>query len=202
MFDSLKGRRPALIDEAKYRKFALGIPLVGNQGRLCVLFEERAHSLNRQPGEVCLPGGGVEDGEDFLTAAVRETSEELKLAREQIEVIAPMDIYLSPSGQLIAPYLMRLKNYEGTFNASEVDHVFYVPLEFFWENEPSVYKNRIYTEPGEDFPLEHIPGGRRYPWHSGWSEVCFYPEYGGHRIWGLTAKIMRSAAGLMAQAVK
>lgn len=200
MFDSLKNRQPGMIDLSEYKRYALGIPLVSYKGRLCILFEVRAHTLAHQPGEVCLPGGRVEDGEDFLSAAVRETSEELSISPEQIDVIAPMDVYMSLSGQLVAPYLMALSSYEGSFNAGEVDHVFYVPVGFFLDNEPEVYKNKVYTEPGEDFPLEKIPGGRRYPWHSGWSTVYFYPEYEGHRIWGLTAKIMRSAAAIMKNA--
>lgn len=197
MFDDLKGRQPGLVDFSEYKKFALGIPLLFYEGRLCILFEVRAKTLSRQPGEVCVPGGSVEDGEDFVTAAVRETMEELMISREQVEVIAPMDIYISVSGQIIAPYLMYLKNYKGTYNAAEVDEVFFVPLEFFLVNEPERYKNRIFTEPEEDFPAERIPGGRKYPWRSGVSTVFFYPMFQKHQIWGLTAKIIYSAVKIM-----
>lgn len=201
MFESLAGRQPGLIDFNEYKRYALGIPLVEKGGQLSVVFEVRARSLKRQPGEVCLPGGHVETDEDFERAAVRETCEELCIERSQIQVIAPMDMYVSASGQMILPYLFRLLDYQGTFNPEEVDEIFYVPVDFFWENPPVSYKNHIFTKPDRDFPLDKIPGGKRYPWSSGWSSVYFYPKIHGHVIWGLTAKIMKSAANIMKEAV-
>ena len=197
MFDGLKGRTPHLIDFDEYRKFGLCIPVLEREGQVFVLFEVRAKSLKRQPGEVCLPGGSVETGESAQEAAIREICEELLLKREQVEMIAPMDINLSPSGQWIAPYLVQLKDYKETFSKEEVEEVFEVPLEFFWENEPKAYRNKVYTEPEEDFPFSSIPGGKEYPWHKGWNTVYFYPEFEGHVIWGLTAKIMRSSARIL-----
>lgn len=202
MFSSLAGRTPELIDFCEYRKYALAIPIVEKDGKACIVFEVRAKTLDRQPGEVCLPGGSVEAGETFSEASLRETSEELNLPMEQIKMVAPMDIYLSPSGQWIAPYLVRLERYDGSFCKDEVDHVFYVPVEFFINHEPEAYVNRIYTEPAENFPLDRIPGGKCYPWYSGRNSVYFYPEYEGHLIWGLTAKIMKSAAEIMKEALK
>ena len=201
MFECLKGRTPGIIDWQDYKKYALGIVLTEYEGETCIIFEVRAHTLKRQPGEVCLPGGRVEQGEDFCAAAVRETAEELEITPKQLKVIAPMDIYLSPSGQCIAPYLMKLTDYHGTYNAAEVAEVFFVPLEFFLKTPPVYYKNQIFTKPENGFPLERIPGGSRYPWHSGESTVYFYPEFCGHQIWGLTAKVMKAASGLMRNAL-
>lgn len=200
MFDSLIGRKPEIIDFSRLKKFALGIPLVYYNGQLCIIFEVRSQLLTHQPGEVCLPGGAVEPGEDFALAAVRETSEELEISPDQIELIAPMDIYISPTGQYITPYLLFLKAYQGTYNLSEVAEIFYVPVKFFWENKPDIYENYIYTKPAKNLPIEKIPHRRKYPWRSGSSSVYFYPEFQGHLIWGLTAKIMCSAAEIMKNA--
>ncbi|HIS48726.1 MAG TPA: CoA pyrophosphatase [Candidatus Scybalocola faecigallinarum] len=202
MFESLTQRTPKIIDFGEYRKYALSIPLVNIGGKNCVLFEVRARSLAHQPGEVCLPGGHVEPEEDFRTAAVRETAEELCISQGDIQVIAPMDMYLSPSGQMIMPYLVRLLNYHGSFSRQEVDEIFYVPVDFFLKNVPRGYKNHIFTKPDDDFPEDAVPGGKKYPWRSGWSLVYFYPETCGHRIWGLTAKIMKSAAEIMREAIE
>ena len=141
MFDDLKGRRPGLVDFRNIKN-CFRYTSAFYEGRLCILFEVRAKTLSRQPGEVCVPGGSVEDGEDFVTAAVRETMEELMISREQVEVIAPMDIYISVSGQIIAPYLMYLKNYKGTYNAAEVDEVFLFHWSFSW----SMSRNAIKIE--------------------------------------------------------
>ena len=222
MFDSLQGRKPCLIGYDQLKKYAVGIPLLMRENRWNILFEVRAKSLRRQPGEICFPGGRVEDGESFETAAVREICEELKLNSSDVRVVAPMDVNLSPAGQLVVPFLMELKQYDNTWNEDEVDTVFCVPMEYFLEHTPSCYKNKIYTEAAEDLPLDKIPGGRNYPWHTGYSDVYFYdvpndacmclskvPKTGvksgaaacdGSRnrvIWGLTARIMQSAAEII-----
>ena len=44
-----------------------------------ILYEVRASDLDRQPGEVCFPGGQIEAGETPLEAALRETEEELAI---------------------------------------------------------------------------------------------------------------------------
>jgi len=43
-----------------------------------ILYEVRAQKLDRQPGEVCFPGGQIESGETPLEAALRETEELLR----------------------------------------------------------------------------------------------------------------------------
>ena len=44
-----------------------------------LLFEVRADTLDRQPGEVCFPGGHMESGETPAACALRETEEELSI---------------------------------------------------------------------------------------------------------------------------
>ncbi len=198
MLEALAGRHPGIIGYSEYKKYAVTVPVVVKDGQEQILFEVRAGSLRRQPGEICLPGGKLEAGEDFAGAALRETMEELCIGMDQIRMIAPMDVYLSPSGQMIMPYLVRLFDYKETMNPSEVDEVFFVPVNYFIENEPLCFKNKVYTQVAEDFPVDKIPGGKSYPWHSGWSEVCFY-EPNGRVIWGLTARIIKSVAGIIRQ---
>ena len=58
------------------RKNAVLIPLVETGGELSILFEVRQTGI-RQGGEICFPGGGIEENETAEEAAVREASEEL-----------------------------------------------------------------------------------------------------------------------------
>ena len=54
-------RRPPGIDKLdRLWEAAVLLPLVQTEQGIAVLFEERAHSLRRQPGEICFPGGKVE----------------------------------------------------------------------------------------------------------------------------------------------
>ena len=66
-------------------KYAVLLPLVKKEDGIHILFEERALTLNRQPGDICFPGGKVdfEDVNEEYTA-IRETIEELGLKRDDI----------------------------------------------------------------------------------------------------------------------
>ena len=70
MFESLKHHIPKRIGEEKETSFAVLIPLIKKEDGYHVLFEVRAKHLNKQPGEVCFPGGKVEPGESTYEAAV------------------------------------------------------------------------------------------------------------------------------------
>lgn len=57
------------------------VPLVERPEGLCLLYEVRADTLGRQPGEVCFPGGRIEGVESPEECALRETEEELSIPR-------------------------------------------------------------------------------------------------------------------------
>ncbi len=62
-----------------------------------ILLTVRADSL-RHGGQVSLPGGGVDDGETFEQAALREAQEEVGLAPDSVRVLGaltPLDIPVS-----------------------------------------------------------------------------------------------------------
>ena len=80
------------------RRNAVLIPLVEKEGELHILFEVRQAGI-RQGGEICFPGGMIEEGETAEEAAVRETAEELLIPAEKIEVIAPMHVMSGPGGR-------------------------------------------------------------------------------------------------------
>ena len=69
------------------RKNAVLIPLVEKEGEWSILFEVRQTGI-RQGGEICFPGGRIEEHETVEEAAVRETSEELLISPEKIEAPA------------------------------------------------------------------------------------------------------------------
>lgn len=195
MFEHLAGRKQGLIDSDLYRRYAVLVPYLPETGEL--LFQVRSHKLRRQPGEICFPGGGVEGGESPLSAAVRETREELLAAEAQVEVLAPLDLLVTSYSSIVHPFLANLHGYRGAFSREEVEAVFRVPFSFFLENEPAVYHNRVTIQPAEDFPYALL-GIDAYPWASASSPVLFY-ECGDRVIWGLTAKIIRNAVELSRQ---
>ncbi|WP_312441653.1 NUDIX hydrolase [Lacrimispora sp.] len=189
-------RRPGMIGEEKFRQYAVLIPLIRISGVTYLLFEKRSNELKRQPGEVCFPGGKLEAGESLQECAVRETVEELNVLPQQIEVIGPGDIYLSPFNLMIHPFIGIISDYQDTFSRDEVEEIIKIPLDFLCSQEPERFVSKLISEPPEDFPYEWIPGGVKYPWVKGTYDVLFY-KYEDWIIWGMTAQIVKSAVNLM-----
>ena len=165
----------------------------GTSGRIpaaepLLLFEQRSFALKHQPGEVCFPGGMVEEGETPRETALREICEELLICPEQVEILSPLNAFESSTDQTISAFVGRVTGYRGSFSRDEVEQVFTVPLSWFLSHEPDRYTTMRTVVPGEDFPYDLIPGGRNYPWKRIRHTVPVYPDT-DPVIWGLTARI-------------
>lgn len=174
--------------------FSVLIPLIYRNGELHILYEVRAHNLRTQPGEISFPGGKVEEGENFLEAAVRETMEELNIKRENIEVVDGIDYIVMPFNISINPFLAMIKGIEFEdikFSRDEVYEIFTVPLSFVLDNEPKQYDMAIDPQAGEDFPYHLINNGKAYNWRTGNYPVYFY-RYRDYVIWGMTARMTKN----------
>jgi len=187
--DTFRNREPKSL--GKYQYYSVLVPLVEKDGDLHILYEVRAENLNRQPGEICFPGGRVENGESAEECAVRETSEELNIEPEKIRVIAQLDFLHTYSNFTLYSILGAI-DYDvvsGTkVNEDEVKEIFLVPVSFFAENEPEIYYFDVLPNIGPDFPYEKINLPNGYNWRKGKSTVPIY-RYGDRVIWGLTARI-------------
>ncbi|MGV8979799.1 NUDIX hydrolase [Clostridium sp.] len=175
----------------EFKESSVMILFTEDSGELSIVFEVRALKLRSQPGDVCLPGGKVEENEDPRETSLRETMEELNLERDQIEFIGDMDYYMSPYGNIMYAFVGKLKYGEIRPNEDEVYHIFKVPLKFFLENEPLLYKMEIGPVNQEGFPYHLINGGKEYKFRKGSLDEYFY-EYNNYVIWGFTAQIVKS----------
>ena len=187
-----KTRTPGLMDAR--RAYAVLVPLVEKEGELCLLYEVRASTLRRQPGEVCFPGGLMEPGETAEECALRETWEELAIPREQIRLLGRLDFIAHRSNFLMQPVLGLMDS--GALDRmvpspAEVDEVFFVPLSHLLETAPIEYEYELIHTPAENFPYEVIGIPRDYQWRRGQENVPVYP-WRGHAIWGLTGRITRN----------
>ena len=164
------------------------IPLLERDGAVQVLFEQRDARI-LQGGEICFPGGHVEPGESPAEAAVRETAEELLLAPEQVELVAPLHIMSGHGTREIYSFLGILHDYKDTRDPTEVAGTFTLPLDRLLSEPPLTCEGKIVVDPGEDFPYHLIPGGRNYPWMATPRKFYFYPSPHG-TVWGLTAEFL------------
>lgn len=185
-----------MIGAEYFKRYAVFVPIVAHRGKDALLFEKRAASLRRQPGEICFPGGKLEPSESPEDCAVRETGEELLVDKGQITLCGPGDLFVSPFNLIIYPFIGRLDGYRGTFSPDEVDEIIAVPLDFLFSHEPEAYPCSIVNRLPSDFPYERIPGGEHYNWAVGNQDILFY-QAGEHLIWGITAQIVRSVLPLI-----
>ena len=185
----LKERSVNILGRHQAFQSAVLLPLITVNDELHILFEKRSEHLI-QPGEICFPGGKIEKGESAATAAGRETSEELGIALDQIEILASLDVMVSPFNVIIYPFLGRIKETAIINpNPDEVEEVFTVPFSFFLNNKPLLSSWSLTVTMPDDYPYELIPKGKDYPYRS-----AKYPQHffiwEDKVIWGLTARIL------------
>ena len=147
----------------------------------------------RQAGETCFPGGQMEPGEAPADCALRETEEELSIPRAEIRLLGQGDFICNQRGFLLRP-LPGLVSPAGLAALrpapAEVAEVFTVPVEFFRATLPQPCAYDLIPRVPESFPYEAVGIPRDYPWNCGKVEVPVW-LYGGHAIWGMTARIVR-----------
>lgn len=190
---TLKTRTPGLMDSR--RSYAVLVPLVEREGGYDVLYEVRASTLRRQPGEVCFPGGQMESGETPEECALRETWEELGIPRERIRLLGRLDFIAHRANFLMQPVLGVVDSEAFSPrlhpNPDEVEEFFLVPLSHLLETEPVECGRDLIIAPAEDFPYELIGIPRDYQWQQGHESIPVYP-WQGRAIWGLTGRITRN----------
>ncbi|MCP2034395.1 8-oxo-dGTP pyrophosphatase MutT (NUDIX family) [Planomicrobium sp. HSC-17F08] len=189
--EKIQTHKPEVLGSRDFAKFAILLPLIERAGEVHVLFEKRAETLRKQPGEVCFPGGRI-DPQDLSpkSAALRETDEELGISEDEISDLFPLDYMVSPFGMIIYAFAGFIdSSAEFKPNPDEVGELFSVPLSFFLENPPRVYQINFDVQPEESFPYDLIVGGRDYSWRTRNLEEYFY-LYEDKVIWGLTARIL------------
>ncbi len=157
---------------ASIRPAAVLIPVIRRAHGPSVLLTERPHSMSSHAGQVAFPGGKVDAGDaDDVAAALREAEEEVGIDPVSIELIGRCAPYVSGSAYRITPVLGLLSpDFVAVPEPREVDEVFEAPLSFL-------------MDPANHATGEGVWKGRRRE---------FYDiPYDGHRIWGVTAGIIR-----------
>lgn len=181
--------------EPGFRHFSVLVPLVepaddGEEPE--VLYEVRASRLERQPGEICFPGGLIEEGETPRECALRETEEEIGVSSSDVRIIARLGSVFSTSGSQIHAFLgiVAREAYEKLrINRDEVSEVFTVGVDALEAAPYEMYENRLRQEPDSRFPYEEVTGGSHtYNWRHGVSPVPVI-KADGRIIWGLTGRI-------------
>ena len=183
----LQNRVPKEI--GSYKRTSVMILLYEENDEIYLILEKRALNLRHQPGDICLPGGKIEEGETPIEAAIRETVEELGIDKEDLEVYSAMDYLITPFSVIMYPFVAKIKELKDTYSKDEVDSLIKVPLKFLLENEPIYHEGELIVDRGEDFPYDLIRGGEGYKFSKCMYETYFY-IWEDEVVWGHTARII------------
>lgn len=185
------------VPENGFRHYSILIPIIRDDGSggeqegedLHLLYEVRGRDLDRQPGEICFPGGHVEDGETFAQCAIRETEEEVGIAADSIEILSELTVIYGVGrfAMHCFPAFVDAKAMDDLRLNDEVEEVFTVPLEELMRTEVQMYHSTLIQEGPEDFPYEKVTGEDSYKWSRLKAPVPVY-DVGHHVIWGLTGR--------------
>jgi 8-oxo-dGTP pyrophosphatase MutT (NUDIX family) len=150
--------------EARITAAAVLVPLVGRPEGIQVLFNQRTAHLDAHAGQICFPGGRVEPGDATREeTALRETEEEIGLARGAIELLGSLPDHEMPSGFRITPVVGWIEPpFSLTLDPFEVASAFEVPLMHFLDERN--YQRREYSFRGRNRHYLAIPFQGRYIW--------------------------------------
>ena len=139
-----------------------------------VILTKRSAHLRHHPGQIALPGGKIEAGEDAATAALREAREEVGLPAGRAEVLGSFGPHETVTGFSVTAVLAVVRApFLPVPEAGEVAEVFAVPLSHL----ASLGNYRV---EGRRWQGRH----RRY-WVVPW---------GPYYVWGATARVLRGLA--------
>jgi 8-oxo-dGTP pyrophosphatase MutT (NUDIX family) len=145
-----------------------------------LLFTRRSAALARHSGEISFPGGSRDPADQSPAAtALRETHEEIGVAPERIRVLGELPpSYAAVSNFVITPVVGWLDDAPLLLspNPAEVADVFAAPLAAL--ADPAIYHSERWLRNGE----RHL--------------IHFY-DYEGHRIWGVTGRILHDLLELL-----
>ena len=149
---------------------------IGGDG-ISVPMVQRRDDLAFHPGEIGFPGGGLEEGESWEQAALRECFEETGITAEQVELFGILTpIYVFGSTNLVMPVLgIGRRPAEYRIDKSEIQKVIDVPLKSVRPDCVGTTERRLAGM------FREVP--------------CFFVD--DAEIWGASAMILAELSALM-----
>ena len=146
-----------------WKPAAVLVPLVNRADGVTVLLTQRTADMPSHAGQIAFPGGRRATGEDAIAAALRETEEEVGIARTFVDVVGAVDLYRTGTGFEITPIVGIVSpGFTVRADPREVADVFEVPLEHFLDEVNHKLDSREYQ--GRQRRYYAMPYGERYIW--------------------------------------
>jgi 8-oxo-dGTP pyrophosphatase MutT (NUDIX family) len=160
------------------------VPLVQRDQGLTLLLTLRTAHLRAHAGQISFPGGRAEAGDaDAVETALRETEEEIGLARRHVEVLGQLPVYRTVTYYDVTPIVALVHApFELKLDKHEVAEAFEVPLQFLMT--PAHHRRHLVEFAADRREFLSMP----------WPRPDGQGEY---FIWGATAAMLRNLYRLL-----
>jgi 8-oxo-dGTP pyrophosphatase MutT (NUDIX family) len=158
---------------------AVLLPIYYRQGQYYILFIKRTEKVKTHKGQIAFPGGTYETADGTLAnTALRESSEEIDLAADKVEILGELDDELSlTSNYIISPFLALIPYpYQFKVDGEETEEIIEAPI-------PALLDENVIRQ--ETLGSDTITS---YSYH-----------YQGRVIWGATARILNKFLDIFTQ---
>ena len=149
---------------------------------LHVALTVRGSGLRNHTGQVSLPGGRVDAGETFETAALREAQEEIGLDPATVDVLGRLTpLHIPVSGFLLHP-IVGYTSMRPAFQRAEweVARIVEVPVSLL--SDPAAIKREIRTRVANGQSIDvNVP----------------YYDIDGEKVWGATAMVLAEFCAIL-----
>lgn len=158
---------------APLRDAAVLFGVVRRENELNVVLTMRPKTMAKHPGQVAFPGGKLDEVDKTpIHAALREAEEEIGVAQNTVSVQGVADRFVTGTGFRITPVVGLLPDdFVAVPDPYEVEHVFETPVSFLMNTD----NHQV----------------RSVEWE-GKARTYLEIEHNGHRIWGVTAGLIRA----------
>ena len=158
------------------------VPLVARDEGLRVLLTRRTDHLRDHAGQISFPGGRAEEHDaDAIATALRETEEEVGLARSFVEVVGTLPRYATVTGFIVTPVVALVQpGFDLALDSFEVAEAFEVPLGFLMD--PANHRRHQMD----------TPSGTRHFYSIPWDGIAADGQPRRYFIWGATAAMLRN----------
>ena len=150
---------------------AVLLPLVLRGSVWKLIMTKRSNKLKKHAGQISFPGGKYDSRDkNLFNTALRETSEEIGVNKNNINIFGSLQSHETITGFRIFPFLGIISPHDELIkNSDEVEEIFEVPLTFVLEKKKFSRHFLNIKNPNRKYLA--IP-------------------YGSHYIWGATARIL------------
>ena len=147
------------------------------EGEAQLLFTQRTEEVLHHKGQICFPGGMVDEGDRSLwDTALRETREEIGVDPSRITRLKELSVQYTPTGFRVTPFVATIEVPQvWSPNPYEIASIFSVPISHL--KDPSHFKLLKKEYQGESYIDPHF-------------------TFGQHIIWGITGRILSEYLGI------